>query len=292
MTTLKYIIMVMGALFMNQAFAQLNPMGSMYFQNQYLTNPAMAGIKPEWEVNASYKVQWNAIDGAPSMQALTTTYGTTGKKIGLGLSIYNEISGVTHRISVKATYAYHLPLNDDQSFLDFGLSGGIVNERIDYDKVVAEPGDLSIQQFNARPIHADGDFGVAYRNENITIQGSLPNLKRFFNKDFRQNVIDRSQYMAAVSYTFRKSDYTVEPKLMYRGVQNYKDIIDLGTQFQCWEDKFMLNAVYHSTNSITFGIGTFYQKQLRILCLYTSDTSDLRKYSNGEFEIGLQYFLK
>ncbi|SHM43928.1 Protein of unknown function [Chryseobacterium polytrichastri] len=79
---------------------------------------------------------------------------------------------------------------------------------------------------------------------------------------------------------------------MYRGVENYKDIIDLGAQFQCWDDQFFMNAMYHSTHSVTLGVGTWYQKQLRILCLYSTGTSDLRKYSNGEFEIALQYQLR
>jgi type IX secretion system PorP/SprF family membrane protein len=290
MKTMKYILIT--CLLITNAYAQLNPMGGMYFQNQYLGNPALAGIERGWIVNASYKVQWTAIDGAPSMQALTATYGATGKKIGLGLNFYNEISGVSRRTGIKGTYAYHLPLNGDRSFLDFGLSGGIMNEWVDYDKVICDPGDLSIQKFNTRPLYADGDFGIAFRNEKLTIQGSVPNLKRFLDKDIRRYRIDRSSYMAAISYKFSGQDLSVEPKAVYRGVENYKDLVDLGAQFLCCEDRLMMNAVYHSTNSITVGLGTFYQKQLRILCLYTSDTSDLWKYSNGEFEIALQYFLK
>lgn len=290
MKTIKYIIITI--LLINKAFAQLNPMGSLYFQNQYLANPAMAGIIQGWEINAGYKAQWTAIDGAPSMQSVTAAYGIPDRKIGLGVYGYHENAGVFRRTAVKATYAYHLPLNDDQSFIDFGLSAGIMNEWIDFNKVIGDPDDHSLHQFNARPLYADGDFGIAYRNKQLTAQGSLHNLKRFLNRDFRRNVIDRSLYMAAVSYKFTNRDFTIEPKLMYRGVENYKDIIDLGARFQCWDDQFFMDAMYHSTHSITLGVGTRYQNQLRILCLYTTGTSDLRKYSNGEFEIALQYQLK
>ena len=290
MKTIKYIIITI--LLMNTAYAQLNPIGSVYYQNQYLANPAIAGIERGWQVNASYKVQWTAIEGAPTMQAVTADYGTPGNKIGLGLNFYNENAGVILRTGIKATYAYHLPLNDDQSFIDFGVSAGIINEWIDYDKVIGDPGDLSIQQFNARRWYADGDFGLAYRNKKITIQGGLPNLKRFLNRDIRRNTIDRSLYMAAISYKFFNSNFSIEPKVMYRGVENYKDIIDLGTQFQFFQDKLVMNAMYHTTNSVTLGLGTYYQNQLRILCLYTTGTTDLGKYSNGEFEISLQYQLR
>lgn len=289
MKTIKYILITL--LLISNAYAQLNPMGSMYFQNQYLGNPAIAGIEKGWRVNAGYKVQWTAIDGAPTMQAVTADYGSTGK-IGLGLKFYNENAGVILRTGIKVTYAYHLPLNDGQSFLDFGVSAGVMNEWIDYDKVIGEQGDLSIQQFNARRWYADGDFGIAYRNEKLTVQGALPNLNRFLNRDLRRNTVDRSLYLGAISYKFINPIFTIEPKAVYRGVENYKNIIDLGTQFQFFQDKLVMNAMYHSTNSVTLGVGTYYQNQLRILCLYTSGTSDLRKYSNGEFEIGLQYQVK
>lgn len=290
MKTIKYIIMTIFLI--NTAYAQLNPMGSMYFQNQYLSNPAMAGIERGWQVNAGYKVQWTAIDEAPTMQAVTADYGTSEKKIGLGLSFYNENAGIILRTGIKGTYAYHIPLNDDLSFIDLGVSAGIMNEWIDYDKIIGDPGDLSIQQFNNRRWYVDGDFGIAYRNEKLTVQGALPNLKRFLNRDLRRNTVDRSLCMAAISYKFFDSNFSIEPKVMYRGVENYKDIIDIGTQFQFFQDKLMMNTVYHTTNSVTLGVGTYYQNQLRILCLYTTGTTDLGKYSNGEFEIALKYHLR
>ncbi|PWN64178.1 PorP/SprF family type IX secretion system membrane protein [Chryseobacterium viscerum] len=296
MKTIQNIIITISLLLMSSTtYGQLNPMGSIYFQNQYAANPAMAGIQEGWVINGAYKVQWTAIDGAPSMQTLTATYGLPDRKLGFGLNFYNENAGVIRRNSVKGTYAYHIPLNDNRSFLDFGISSNIISEWIDFNKVVGDPEDQSLHQFNIRPLYVEGDFGISYRNERLTVQGSLSNIKRLLTTDLTRNVIDRSLYMGAVSYTFFYQSgiiSSIEPKIMYRGVENYKDLIDLGAQVQCYNDKLMLSAIYHSTNAVTFGAGTFYQNKLRILCLYTSGTSDLRKYSNGEFEIALQYQFK
>lgn len=291
MKTLKYII---AAVFVvtADAHAQLNPMGSSYFQNQYLVNPAMAGVRQGWETGGSYKAQWTAIDGSPSMQALTLAYGTPDHKVGFGLNLYNESAGVIRRIGLKATYAYHLPLNDHFSYIDFGLSGGFMDEWIDFSKVVAELDDHSLQQFNERKLYIDGDFGMIFRNQQLTVQGSLPNLKRFLNRDIRRNITDYSLYMGALSYQFFDQGgviSSIEPKVIYRGVDHYKDIIDLGAQIRFWEDRLLVSGMYHSTNSVTMGVGTLYQNQLSILCLYTTGTTDLGKYSNGEFEIALRY---
>ncbi|MCT2561777.1 PorP/SprF family type IX secretion system membrane protein [Chryseobacterium herbae] len=292
MKTIQYIIITIALLLAGKSYGQLNPMGSSYFQNEYLANPAMAGIEKGWIIGGAYKVQWTSIDGAPFMQALTATYGIPDKKVGLGLNFYSESAGVIRRTSLKGTYAYHLPLNDQGSFLDFGISSSIMNEWIDFNKVVGDPGDQNLHHFNARPLYIEGDFGISYRNQRLTLQAGMSNVKQLLNKDLRQNVIDRPLYMGSVSYRFFTQELTIESKAVYRGVENYKEIVDVGVQVKFYKDKLMLSCLYHSTNAATFGVGTFYQNQLRILCLYTTDTSDLGKYGNGEFEIALHYHFR
>jgi type IX secretion system PorP/SprF family membrane protein len=288
MKRLLYILIITG-LSISTTHAQLNPMGSLYFQNPYQGNPALAGIETGWLINVANKVQWTAIEGAPTIQSATATFGTNGQKIGFGFNVYNENAGVFLRTAVKGTYAYHIPLNDDSSFLDFGLSAGVTSEWIDYEKVIGDLNDPTLKLFNGRKSYVDGDFGIAYRNQRLIAEVSIPNLKRFLNRDIIRNTIDRSLYMAALGYRFSRANFTIDSKAMYRRIENFKDIIDLGAQFRCFNEKLAINAMYHSTNSITFGIGTFYQKQLTINCFYTTGTSDLGNYSNGEFEIALQY---
>ncbi|KQN34725.1 hypothetical protein ASE92_11720 [Pedobacter sp. Leaf41] len=270
-------------------------MGSMYYQNQYLNNPAMAGIAQGWEANAAYKAQWTSVDGAPSMQAVTATYGSENSKIGAGLSFYNETSGVIQRTNIKGSFAYHLPLNNSGSYIDFGLSAGVMNEWIDFSKVRGDQSDMSLNNFNQRKLYFDGDFGIAFRTNRLTIQGSLPNMKRFFNRDLVRTVVDRSSYFGAISYKFLNPNgvlNVLEPKLTYRGIDNYRDIVDLGLNTQFWGNKLLLSSIYHTTNSVTVGAGTTYQNQFSILLFYTSNTSDLQNYTNGEFEIGLKYHFK
>jgi len=294
---IKYIIAIVIALITtSNAFSQLNPMGSMYYLNPYLANPAFAGIEQGWELNGSYKAQWTAIDGAPSMQSVSATYGTPNKKVGLGLSFYNESASVIRRTSFKGSYAYHLPLNNQTSFIDFGLSVGIMDEWIDFAKVRGDLSDQSLYNFNERKIYFDGDFGITFRNKNLTIQGALPNLKRLLDKDIRRNVTDRSLYMASIGYKFINNNgsalASVEPRVAYRGVENYKDILDVGINTQFFGNNLLLSGIYHSTNSVTFGAGTTYKNKLSILCQYTTNTKDLQTYSNGEFEIALKYNFK
>ncbi|WP_443939199.1 PorP/SprF family type IX secretion system membrane protein [Pedobacter sp. MW01-1-1] len=287
----KIVTLVLLCIIANAGFGQINPLGSMYYQNPYVLNPAMGGIEEGWELNGALKAQWTAIDGAPLMQSITATYGSE-RKTGFGMSFFKDAAGVISRTSFKASYAYHLPLNRNGSFLDFGLAGGVLDEYLDLQRVRGDLGDLSLSNYNTRGLYFDADFGVAFRTDRITLQGVLPNLKRFLGRDQIRNIADRALYMVGGRYKFINEGaviHVIEPMVMYRSVENYKDIIDAGANFQFFEDKLMLSGIYHSTNSVTFGAGTVYKNRLSILTQYTTNTSDLQGYSNGEFEISLKY---
>lgn len=289
------ILVVSLCFFTVQAtYAQLNPLGSSYFQNQYLLNPALAGADEGLAFSGAYKAQFSSVPGAPTMQSVTLEYGFPEKKSGFGMYLYNERAGVIRRSSVKATYAYHLELSSMQNYhLDFGISGGVMDESIDYNRVKGNVDDVSLYDFNEREAYFDGDFGIALFLNEFTLQGSVPNLKRLLKRDLLRNVADRSVFFGSLSYKIKTQGAmsSIEPKFVFRGVQNYKDIFDVGANLQFAGDKLHFSGIYHSTNSYTFGVGTDYKSQFSILAQYTSNTADLQSYSNGDFEISIRYKL-
>lgn len=273
--------------------AQLNPQGSGYFLNPYLMNPAYAGIQPGFVFDGALSAQLTSFEGAPFMQAITAAYGATETKVGAGLQFYKERAGVIGRTAIKASYAYHLPLDYDEHFLDLGLSGGINKEQIDFHKVKGDEGDQRLYDFNKRGAYLDGDFGIAFRSNRFTIQGSVPNLRRFLNTAYKE-VADRFLYMAGITYHHRSYGSTetiISPMLLYRVIQHEKNIWDAGLNITFQNGKLTGNAIYHSSGSFTGGIGTLYNEQLSILAQFTSNTRDLKSDSNGQFEIAIKYAL-
>src|SRR5690606_37511797 len=91
------------------AKAQLYPLGSLYYQNEYIGNPAMAGVEEGLKLNGIIRKQWTNIPGSPLYQSLTATYHHK-ERVGLGMNFYNESAGLLKRTRLTATYAYHLPL--------------------------------------------------------------------------------------------------------------------------------------------------------------------------------------
>lgn len=287
--SLKIVLLLfVNVIFKQQAIAQLNPMGALYFQNQLLGNPAMAGTGG-MNLNMGFRKQWNTIPGSPFTQTLTADYGVTDKA-GIGLSVNNDLSGLFKRTRVIGTYAYHLPLNDDIDRLSFGLSFGFMNERINSDAVNGDPDDLSIASFNQRGAYLDGDFGLAYTTSKLNIQIALPNLKGILKKDEVRGTVDRSTFFSAISYKIQtgvREGLEIEPKIVYRGVNGLSNILDLGANISYAESKLNLFGMYHSSKSATFGLGMNYQS-LGFSGMYKTSTSALSGYVDGNFELSLK----
>ena len=272
--------------------AQLHPLGAMYFQNQYLGNPAMAGLEQGLRADLAYRKQWSAIPGAPETQALTADYGSS-KKAGIGLNIYNDEAGLQKKTRVMGTYAYHLPVNDNGTKLSFGVSLGFMDERIMNENINGESNDLSVSKFNERDTYIDGDFGFAFTSKRLNLQGAVPNLKSFFKTDEQvANVVDQSRYFAAMSYKFSLPNILegigLEPKVAYRDIRGYKSMMDAGTNITLANNQVNVLAMYHSNESTTFGMGVKYKSLMVFNGMYTSGTSALRGYSNGNFELNLR----
>ena len=267
------------------ARAQLNPMTAQYFQNPYIANPAMAGIQNGARINLGFRSQWNSVPGAPKNTSITADFGAG--KVGLGLNLYKDQAGLLDRTKMVATYAYHLPFSDEDKSLSFGLSLGIQRERLNTDAIVGSVNDPLALGFNDRETILDGDFGVAYTSNRLTVEGALSNLKKqLMGED--QNTADYSTFYTAASYRFNFADWQVTPKLAYRGVRNFNDMIDFGAEVKTFSQQLGFTTLYHSNKSYSFGLSYQKNQQWQLLANYTTPATPIQTYSTGSFEIGLQ----
>jgi len=266
--------------------AQLNPYGAGYFQNQYLFNPAMAGYQQKLNVNLAYRKEWVDIPDGPVNQYLTGDYGLSDR-VGARLKITNDKAGVLSTTEAMATYSYHIAVSDNQN-LHFGLSAGVWNRRVDNSRLNGEPGDASVM--SAGRTQFDADFGVAYNYDRLTVQGAFPNMVSYFQKN-ETDAVDKPTFFAAASYKVNVSnneDITLEPKVAYRGVKGYDQIVDVGANVD-FSNRVNVFGVYHTTKNITAGAGLNLFNKLAITANYTSASSVLKTYTDGTIEIGLRF---
>jgi len=271
--------------------AQLNPFQTMYFQNRYLYNAAMAGYNGGLDVNADYMQQWSEFPGTPKTTSITADFLATDK-VGLGIDFNDDQAGLIRNTNVLATYAYHLPLSDKTEALHFGVSLGVNDTRVNYNAINGDLTDPEIDSYNQQKPYVDGDFGIAYTNENLYVGAAIPDLKSAFFKTGNQSYnADRLLFITSASYKIplqsEDRSFELEPLVAFRKVAGYTDIYDFGFNFNLKYYGFYLQSIYHTSQSETVGFGLD-RKTYALTFSYDFVTSQLSNYTNGTFEVGIK----
>jgi type IX secretion system PorP/SprF family membrane protein len=289
----RITLIILFTLIALKSQAQLDPFQSMYYQNRYLLNPALAGVVQGLTVNANYQQQWSAFPGTPKTDLLTGDYSASDK-VGVGVNISDDESGIIRTTRMVGSYAYHLRLNEaNDSHLNFGLSLGVNNSRVDLNKVSGDLSDGEIAAYDQLKPYIDGDLGIAYTDKHWLLSGTLPNLSATILKtsDSRFDA-DQLLFIGEAAYKINlQSDYnniTIEPMGAYRIVKGYKDIVDAGINLAINNYGFNMQAIYHSSQSTSLGVGLDL-KSVMLMFNYNIETGSLSNFTNGAFELGMKF---
>jgi len=271
--------------------AQLNPFTSMYFQNRYLYNPAMAGINSGLNINLDYMQQWSEFPGTPKTKAGTADFQVTDK-VGFGVNVSSDEAGLIRTTDFKGSYAYHLPLSDRNEKLSFGVSLGFNDTRVNYAAINGNAADPEVALYNRQKPYVDGSFGIAYNNDHLYVGAAIPDLKSAFFKTGNQSYsADRLLFITVASYKIPLQNenraFELEPLVGFRKVDGYSDIMDFGFNFRMNDYGLHLQTIYHTSQSIGAGIGLD-QDTYAVNFSYDFVTGQLSNYTNGTFEIGVK----
>lgn len=272
LTALTVLGMVYGAM------AQLSPMKSQYFQNQYLGNPAMAARDGSTSLYSSYSRQWDQIEGSPVMMSLSGS-APLSSKAALGFNLISDKAGLLKRTQGMGSFAYKIPLKEDRS-LRFGFSIAWTLDKLDYSSATSNGlNDPSLMRYNdARASDWDGNVGIAYIGKKLEAQFSYLSLNQKRSQKF--TTVDYSTFNSSVSYKFELTDdFRIKPMVAYRGVHNYKNQWDAAVEWGVFNPDFNLYTMYHSNKSISGGFGYVYENKLILSAIFTSEPGALRGFT-------------
>ncbi|UKJ06769.1 PorP/SprF family type IX secretion system membrane protein [Solitalea lacus] len=270
--------------------AQRSLVPAQYFFNQYLGNAAMAGADSSLNIMLSYNKQYDDMPGAPVNSLLSADY-YLGKRVGLGLNVFNQKAGLLNQTRVALSYAYHLPVAEGQR-LSFGISAAVVNNSLPLSDVDGDQEDPSLLDYNSRGSYVDGDFGLAYTVKGLNVQASLPTIRNYIVKEV-YHTVDRPTLFTSASYKFNfgKEFNSVEPKLCYTQIKGNSDLWDFGLEARCANNLASIQTIYHSSSNYTVGLGIDAWSRFKIMAFYTSETKDTRRYTDGNLSLNLRVLL-
>jgi len=275
--------------------AQQLPLGSHYFMNPFMINPAYTGTTDNINVFLTHRSQFSGISGAPQTTYLTLDAPTNIKGVGLGLKAYSDVTSILSRNGVSGNYSYSLNLGNSQQ-LSFGLAAGIIDNTINYDQaVVRDVDDPSI--FNQR-VHRtvfSADFGVAYSWKQLQVGFAIPQLlsnqSRNRSNDGTISYFDMQQhYVGTAKYVFeieQVKGLTAYPMVMVRGVAGAPVQYDVNAVVD-WNKWGWIALTYRSNYAVGMSVG-FRYKQLSVGYAHDFGVSKIRSYAGGTHEFLLSY---
>jgi len=273
--------------------AQQISLNSQYLFNEMLVNPGATGAKDYIPIQLSFRKQWVNFPGSPTTQALSS-HGSVAKNMGIGGTIFNDVSGPSRRTGFNSNVAYHLQLDKKSEHkLGLGLGLSFTQHLIDVNVLNTYlPDDPAVLRGYNNQFVPDANFGVFYHYKDKGFAGlsayNLVELKRdlydFGNPLY--NPLERTYYFIG-GYEFELSkSFDLKTTALVQMIESFTtqfDITALGT----YKKVVWLGVSYRHLDAVAFMAGG-QTGPFRFGYSYDYTLSDIGDYSSGSHEIFLE----
>jgi type IX secretion system PorP/SprF family membrane protein len=288
------IIPIIALFFANALLAQQEPQFTQNNgHNAFLVNPAAVGSDNRQLLRFFVRQNWAFFNDAPI--TLGASYQALLKdKHGVGGLIYMDRSGPFRVFGMKASYAFHIPI-DKKSRLSLGLSGKFYQNSIrTEDLVLINQNDLSIDMAQARGIATTGDaeFGLYYYSPRVYAGISSANLVQSrLNFSGVNNAKLFRHYFAVVGAKFpvKGDDLALEPFVNFRMINNLRPQLDAGLQFNIYNEQIKAGLLYRTSGYASIFFAASYDDNFLVSFSVDFIVNGLAKYGALNYESVLGY---
>jgi type IX secretion system PorP/SprF family membrane protein len=258
--------------------------------NPFSTNPAMAGYHGS-NVFLQQRNQWIGMDDAPVNTLLTAEWRLGKSRSALGFSLSKNRAAILDNTSSYATYASHFRIGKEQ-YLSFGLSAGIRNNSILFDRVNALEGDDPLLfDYNQAGTSFDAAFGMAYHWKSLEVQLASMQLlasSSVFSSSFEQKELAFDyvrHYFGSVAYEFKiKNSYSITPILQARNVNGFNIQPEAAVRLG-YKDFLWTALKYNYLRSVDLTVGVAISEKFVVGYSAEFAASQFAKHSGGSHEI-------
>lgn len=284
------LVMVLLAPFL---WSQQRAIYSNYTANPVYFSPAYVGTDSVHSAAVNYRNQWVGFKGAPTL-LLANFQGSVKNrgKMGYGVQVIAEFTGLTQNTSVYGNYAHHFKISESLRFA-LGLKLGYVQHRIKlYDAQLADQGDnvLSGQIYSASAIDMSSGFQL-YSN-NFYVMGAIQRIlgKQVTFTTYNENLSTHFTAIAGYKFRFKKKPFGIEPSVFFQYVRPVPAQFAGMLKFS-YNDNYWLGLMYRSDDAIGFSAGIRIKKRFSINYGYDFTVSRLATHQSGSHEVMLSFII-
>jgi type IX secretion system PorP/SprF family membrane protein len=261
--------------------------------NETSFNPGAVGSKEYISIHLNGRFQWAGFEGAPATQMLNI-HGNVGKNIGVGGSIFNDVTGPSRRTGFNIMGAYNLRLSkNNEHHLGMGLGVSLTQHVLDRDKLKTFlPDDPAIAENLNNRLVPDVNLGFYYTYLDKGFAGfSIRNIvqakRDLFNFDEKViNPMVRNYYFYG-GYNFAlPKNWTLKPVAMVRMIDALAVSFDISL-IASWNNTVWFGTSYRYQDAVAIMAGAQFSI-FKFGYSYDVTLSDVRNYSGGTHEVFLE----
>ncbi|WP_439879967.1 PorP/SprF family type IX secretion system membrane protein [Pontibacter sp. MBLB2868] len=298
--------------------AQQLPQHTQYAQNNFLLNPAVAGIESYADLRAGYRTQWVGLEGAPTSfyTSLHTALGKNDRNAprlsmrnngprpatganknnrfyvrphhGIGAVAQAHKAGLLKTLSLNLSYAYHLPLSPTLN-LSGGLAAGLTQYRLNRQALdLVTPADPATSELVD---HNKADLGLGLWLYGPRFYAGLSAMQLLPSPaptaaPAPAAALQRHYYATAGLRLAPSPRLSLTPSLMVKLPQGGTPMVDATARFT-YDQRFWLAASYRHHDALAAAVGLYLNPMLDVSYSYDITTSELNRVSANSHEVVL-----
>ena len=301
---MKRILILIFTIFLTEdIIAQQLPQITQYMNNSYVINPAIAGMYDYYQVNTTIRNQWAGMNEGPRTSVISI-YGKHNNNVGLGGTVYNDITGPTSRVGGAASYTYTFSLIKELK-ISLALQGGFTQFKIIKDLQTEHQDDPLLKGGDIVRTLPDATFGFNLSGKKWYIGLAIPQLLtselKLMDDNFASiyDTISQNGRLARHIYVLGSYSYeinsgvSIEPSFFLKSVEGANTQIDFGIKSE-YKSIIWLGMNYKMNNdlsSISALLGYNINDRFNIGYSYGIPSSATSNYYSGshEFMLGIKF---
>ncbi|MCG8702124.1 MAG: PorP/SprF family type IX secretion system membrane protein [Bacteroidales bacterium] len=226
---------------------QTYPLYSQYILNEFIINPAVAGVDGMTSISISGKKQWAGFKRAPNTYSASVSTrilkspgsprpsrgmrklgSKSSGRVGLGGGFIADFNGRVNRTTLQMAYTYHLPIRYSQLSMGIAMLGQQL--KIDGSDIELDPGDPVKDYLENPGFLFDAAAGINYSTHKYHVGFSVYNL---FESTINSTITSKNNFnyireqriynlIGAYQYKHRRnSDWVFEPSMLVRTIEPF-----------------------------------------------------------------------
>ncbi len=282
-------------LFYATGYAQEYSIFSQYMFNGLVLNPAYAGSHEALSVSAFHRSDFQGVEGAPQTQTFSMHAPLKSQRVGLGMNIIRDQTGITDQLIAHFQYAYKIPVG--KSKLSFGLQGGLINYKSSLSNLDIKDKDDLVLNSDINGLLPSVGAGVFLSGKTAYLGFSAPQLLEYNIE--QQNTGNRASrdfrhYFATGGFVMTVSEHLkLKPNVLVKYKEGEELRYDLNANFLI-DEVVWVGASYKSINTMALILDLQVANQLRIGYAYDFGLpeSSYLQVSSHEFALNYLFSIK